>query len=374
MTQDCTLFLKDRSEVHTTVAAIFEWVGQDESPFPSKRHKAEFVRDCVRLYEKCGGHREVHGVISDLSRIVAVRFIGYDGEGNPRLQKTPIYTGDHVRTVLTQFAFAKPDHLGFDLMSRAHWIFNDIMVQGGRILGEGLHGSVFSVTNEPLQFVKTFATKDDCQQEAAALRKLNESDPKVPSVPRLVGVSKDEIAILASPVGSPVEELRGRVLAWKVAAKFVECLEHVHHAGLCHRDIRPSNMGFTLDDMVLSVVLFDWASSCDLGSQPQYSGTLHYAAEGVLKALVVEWNVPHALPEYDLESLVYSFWDITREALARPPPVMVEIVKRWQQGVQGIHVAWQEEEKKYPLLRCLLSYARAKDYESLRVEFENLHG
>ena len=47
MTQDATLFLKGRSRVELTTAAIFEWVGQDESPFLSKRYKANFVRDCM---------------------------------------------------------------------------------------------------------------------------------------------------------------------------------------------------------------------------------------------------------------------------------------------------------------------------------------
>ena len=123
LTQDATLFfLKDRSQAHTTVAALFEWVGQDEAPFPTKKQKAEFVRDCARLYEKCGGHREVHGVISDLSRIIAVRFDGYDnnGSGGLCLVKTPAYAGDHVRTILTQFAFANPSDLGFERMSEAH--------------------------------------------------------------------------------------------------------------------------------------------------------------------------------------------------------------------------------------------------------------
>eukprot|EP00978_Attheya_sp_CCMP212_P004575 scaffold9991_cov48-Attheya_sp.AAC.1 len=49
LTQDATLFLKDRCKVELTAAAIFEWVGQDESPFPSKKHKGKFIRDCMRL-------------------------------------------------------------------------------------------------------------------------------------------------------------------------------------------------------------------------------------------------------------------------------------------------------------------------------------
>lgn len=260
-------------------------------------------------------------------------------------------------------------------MSKANWSFNNARVEGGRILGEGLHGSVFSVVNNPQQFVKTFENEEDCQREVVSLQRLNEHDPKVPSVPRLHGVSTDKRTILASPVGSPVEELRGRLLAWKVAAKFVVCLENVHQAGLCHRDVRPSNMGYTDDDACLDVVLFDWASSCDLGSRPVFSGTLHYAAQDVLQSLA-DWRDPDPLAEYDLESLVYSFWDITRDASERPQPIMIGMVagEPASRRAGRIQKAWQEEERKIPLLKRLLSLARAKDYGGLCLEFDGLHG
>ena len=380
MTQDATLFLKNRSQVHTTVAALFEWVGQDESPFPSKRHKAKFVRNCARLYEKCGGHREVHGVISDLSRIVAVRFLGYDGSGSLRLMKTPVYDGDHVRTILTQIAFAQPSDLGFEHMSEARWTFNNSTVEGDRILGKGLHGSVFSVkrSNGPRCFVKTFVTEADCQREVQSLEQLNQNQPKVPSVPRLHDVSDDKRAILASPVGSSLEELRGKLIAWKVAAKFVVCLEKVHQTGLCHRDVRPSNMGHATTNGHASgfddVVLFDWASSCDVGSQPMFSGTLHYAAQDVL-ATLADFSDPLAMAEYDLESLVKSFWDVTRGGLERPRALTIERSNMPLNRVaRNILLAWQEEEQRHPLLKRLLLHARAKEYENLRAEFEGLYG
>ena len=101
---------------------------------------------------------------------------------------------------------------------------------------------MFSVKgNEPraCRFVKTFADEADCARESKSLHHLNQHEPHVPSVPLLHGVSEDKGAILASPVGFSLEELRGRVIAWKVAAKFVVCLENVSQAGLCHRDVRP---------------------------------------------------------------------------------------------------------------------------------------
>ena len=375
MTQDATLFLRDRSEVHSTAVALFEWVGQDEAPFPSRKHTAKFVRTCARLFEKCGGHREVHGVISDLARIVAVEFVGYDSNGNPLLSKTPIRHGEDVQTILTQFAFADPCNLGFDRMSKAHWNFNGRMVQGGRILGEGLHGSVFSVIGEPGKFVKTFESEDDCRNEEQSLRRLNEHDPEVPSVPRLCGVSNKKLAILASPVGSPVEELRGRAFAWVVAARFVACLEHVHQTGLCHRDVRPSNMGYIRDTTGdVEVVLFDWALSCDSGSQPKFAGTLHYAAHGVLRCLA-DLGDPIPAAEHDLESLVHTFWDLTRDLLARPQVTMIETSNRpSNQSAMAILKGWHDEENSHPLLRRLLSLARSRDYDGLIIELESLSG
>jgi len=78
LTQDATLFLRNRGRVELTAAAIIELVGQNETGFPSKSHKAKFLRDCMRLYVRCGSEREVHGVITDLSRIVAVKLTGMD--------------------------------------------------------------------------------------------------------------------------------------------------------------------------------------------------------------------------------------------------------------------------------------------------------
>lgn len=142
-TPEATLFLKHRSQVELTAAAIFEWVGQDESPFPSKRHKAKFVRDCMRLYLRCLRNHEVHGVITDLSRIVAVNLVALNEGATPRIVKTAICEGERVRTILTQFAFAQPSDLGIQRVADAVWNFGgQKIIEGRRVLGSGLHGKV----------------------------------------------------------------------------------------------------------------------------------------------------------------------------------------------------------------------------------------
>ena len=143
------------------------------------------------------------------------------------------------------------------------------------------------------------------------------------------------------------------------------------------QDVRPSNMGYTMNNggtsLLDGVVLFDWASSCDLGSRPMFSGTLHYAANDVLETLA-GYGDPLSMANYDLESLVKSFWDITRGALERPRAVMIESADRpVQQVAQAILTAWQTEEQTCQLLRRLLVLARNGQYDSLRAEFENFH-
>ena len=151
MTQDVTLFLKNRLRVELTVVAIFEWVCQDESPFPSKKHKAKFVQDCMQLYLRSGHCREVHSVITDLSRAVAVKLVSLDDNLVPTIQKTATFDGKMVRRLLSQFVFASPNKLGVDAKQ---WHFNGNRVEAGKALGSGLHGCIFSVASSDTSFVK----------------------------------------------------------------------------------------------------------------------------------------------------------------------------------------------------------------------------
>jgi hypothetical protein len=249
------LFVRDAPQVEVSVAALFEWVGQDEAGFPSKRHKAKFMRDCIRLWKRCGGKREVHGAISDLSRIVAVRFQGLDDAGSPVAVKTTVMSGPEVRAVLTAFAAAPLEALSVKLKS---WQFQQdekqagsvrtrsasYLVHGQSVLGSGLHGTVFSVAADPTRFVKEQKCRADCESEVAALRTLRLAG--VPSVPKLCSVSKDGMAFQASPVGHPVRELQGQVCVFDVGAQLVRCLKSAHvEAKLCHRDVRPSNVVYS---------------------------------------------------------------------------------------------------------------------------------
>ena len=368
MTQDATLFLKGRARVELTVAAIFEWVGQDESPFPSKRHKAKFVRDCMRLYSRCGRLRQVHGVISDLSRLVAVKLVSVDENMVPTIKRTAILEGKSVRTVLSQFALASPDELS---VTSAEWTFGSTHEDARTAIGSGLHGRVFSVVSSSNKFVKTFESPEACSTEKRVLDSLQEGG--VARIPKVEAMSTDGLAFLASPVCKSLRELRGQGVVWLLGSKFVECLQQAHNANFCHRDVRPSNMGFvslaeaeSIDDTT-EVLLFDWASAAEAGSSIAFTGTVHYAAGDVLDSLV-ERVSPVPAPAHDLESLVYAIWDVTRQATSPPAALSVRgslnsaTADRY---VTEVRDAWKHDRDQNPALAELLVDARGCNYAEL---------
>lgn len=373
MTPDAMLFLRDAPRVDLSVAAIFEWVGQDEQGFPSKEHKAKFLRDCVRLYGRCGKQREVHGVISDLSRIVAVKFLGLDENGAPLVQKTAVYSGDRVRSILTAFAAASAVVL---CVKKKAWEFPDLsspgaakrpnysLQYGGSVLGSGLHGAVFRHATDATLFIKQEISNGVCQREYNILCKLSEHN--VFCVPLARSLSKDGTAFMASPVGRPIEQLQGRSCVWTLGVRLLRCLQSVHQeAGLCHRDIRPSNMVFVPGERGdVQPFLIDWASATDASTVlNSFTGTVHYAAESVLQA-VAKGEIPVPLPAHDLESLVYSIFDLSQEPDARPSVLAVN-----RRNTDAIIAGWQSELAVNKSLAKLVGLARSTNYAMLGQEF-----
>jgi hypothetical protein len=233
MTMDAVLLLKDVPPVSCHIAAIFEWVGQNEKGWPSKPHKAKFIRDCIRLSKACGGDRVINGAVSDLSRIVAVRYLGMI-DGKIRVEKTVVRTD--VQIVLSSFAAAAPEQLS--VVSHS-WQFEDRKVYSERFLGHGIHGRVHLV--EKNCFLKD-STVETCRAEVETLRRLE--NHKVRGVPREHGVSVDGKAFIGSPVGKSVFRLQKQVIVYRVGAQLLECLRETHKAGIFHGDVRPSNVVF----------------------------------------------------------------------------------------------------------------------------------
>jgi hypothetical protein len=110
--------------------------------------------------------------------------------------------------------------------------------------------------------------------------------------------------------------------------------------------------------------LIDWAAASELGVPVNsYTGTVHYAATAVLQALATD-NMPTPTPEHDLESLVYTIFDVTRDATLRPELLTID-----RSDLNGIISGWARECQQRPQLATLVTLCRAKDYGGLRDAF-----
>jgi hypothetical protein len=368
LTQDATLFLRGRPNVELNIGALFEWVGQDESGFPSKKHKVKFLRDCMRVYVRCGRDREVHGVISDLSRIVAVKLIPTEA-GVPVVEKTAVLSGTQVRDVLTRFAVATPEQLS---VQSPAWTFPaggtssrpvSRIVYGGKALGAGLHGKIFSSSDGSV-FIKSFRTEAECTEETTNLKILMAH--KIPFTVRLEAVSVDRKAFMGTPIGLPLQRFQGRTVVWTMGVKLVQCLHSVHKAGLCHRDVRPENVVVAEGD----VCLIDWASASPSNEECAFIGTLRYAPQSILECLEMYEEIVKPTPVHDLESLVYSIYDVSRSPESRPQALTVSDTVLFYTRCTAIKEAWEQESKESLLLAELLGIARSGNYSALEEAFQ----
>lgn len=75
-TQDFLMYKKGHALTVHAVGAVIELTGQNESPFPTKQHKAKFIRDLLRIHVLRGEKAELYGVITDMCRVVVVRISG----------------------------------------------------------------------------------------------------------------------------------------------------------------------------------------------------------------------------------------------------------------------------------------------------------
>lgn len=75
-TQDFLLCKKGHALTVHAIGAVIELTGQNEAPFPTKHHKAKFIRDLLRIHVLRGEKTELYGVITDMCRVDVVRLSG----------------------------------------------------------------------------------------------------------------------------------------------------------------------------------------------------------------------------------------------------------------------------------------------------------
>lgn len=356
LTQDCVMHLKGGPLCEMNIGLLIELVGQNEPGWPSKDHKAKFVRDLVRLYRRVT--RPVYGVVLDLCRILCFRLDCVNELGVPQLFRTAIHAGSAVRDIMTRFACASPESLGITaIIFNIKYLDNVLRVQAARRIASGAQGVVYSVNfgDENQYFVKKFNRREFYDCEVVCLNKLL----RVPGVPQIFGLDEACLAVMASSIGKRITKYRKSPHLIILASEFAGILWSIHTKGILHRDIRPSNVMVIDCGGRISPLIIDFGCAVDLdGCLKPYAGTIHYAAAEVLKQIVDGSTVIGAQSAYDLESLVLVMWELRCEEALR----VVEIEHR-QYG--EILRWWREEAESHEGLALLLEHARNCNYEML---------
>ena len=146
----------------------------------------------------------------------------------------------------------------------------------------------------------------------------------------------------------------------------MDCLCQIHTTGLCHRDVQPEN---TVVVEGRNACLIDFACASTANEATPFVGTTHYAPRSVLETLgnVEENTTP--TPAHDLESLVYTIYDLSRPIEKRPEAVSISEADFYLR-VGTIKDKWIEEAASSTLLFELLDLARRSDYDGLKAAFE----
>ncbi|KAL3937656.1 MAG: hypothetical protein SGBAC_007286, partial [Bacillariaceae sp.] len=220
----------------------------------------------------------------------------------------------------------------------------------GTCMGSGGFGIVYEVvsmnpkpssTSEATQdaggyFLKishSIVTSVSLQEEAKFLRLLNAN--KVPNIPGCIQqssfrvtlngfVSKTHGLLLHGMIGQPASTVDWAVEQYKgylpcVIQKVYETLKAAHEAGIYHLDIRPANIIVpkrlskeSFVDSDANVLVIDWGVGALRNTKFFFRGTCPYAHDDLL---VDNSEQNEAKPEYDMASLLYTFYHLHEGAL-----------------------------------------------------------
>lgn len=233
----------------------------------------------------------------------------------------------------------------------------------GHMLGSGGQGTVFKMTNGPA----------DCQWYIKCHKQVRHFDTEVetlmalagvPGVVQLKAVDEQNLAFAASPICRKISRFRGKVSIFNMAVEMLETLEAVHQQGYGHRDARCGNFFVEVDAERAPVraVIGDWATAVKLGRTVAYEGTVHFAADSVLRNLQARKRTFRYTAAMDLESLAKTVWDLLQDT-----PCGVEQLSSTYYG--DILTWWTKRAANDELLASYLECARESNYHGLKSQW-----
>lgn len=148
-------------------------------------------------------------------------------------------------------------------------------------------------------------------------------------------------------------------------AEILDCLEHVHAAGVTHRDLRPENI---MEDAGGTLHIIDWGFAIleqdvgNLDSPPPFQGTFRFGSEEVVKAAQNEMVYRYKAKD-DLESFVKTVIAVN----SGKKRILLRALDIPQGDFQAALDLWSEERQLHgSLFDRLFQAAHNNDYASLR--------
>eukprot|EP00047_Mylnosiga_fluctuans_P000329 m.191322 g.191322 ORF g.191322 m.191322 type:complete len:204 (-) comp10047_c0_seq1:128-739(-) len=165
--------------------------------------------------------------------------------------------------------------------------------------------------------------------EAEALTKLTKSS--APSIPRLIYNGQSTKGLLTNVVQPLCHRRTQHPMTSTQFNELVDGMKMAHEAGYCCRDVRPKNI--MISDGHLYHI--DWNCSVEVGKAAQYQGTLRYASNRVLQAMIDTKSLNPMItfePADDLVSLVrvVSIEAIPCSLNSSMEPSAAELLQIWK--------------------------------------------
>lgn len=226
-------------------------------------------------------------------------------------------------------------------------------------LGSGTFGEVYSVKNEKQYVIKVVKSGQSpaIEVEIDVLKRLSENGngsehiPTFKSEGTLCVSIRNQLVQLPAMMTSPKGGLNTRDLcmgvnfAWSeictVAENVLSALLYAHSKGLCHLDVRPSNIVQVPGDPT-RYLLVDWGCSRKMGKKVEgFIGSENYAHDHIhaMDAEMRSW-IPRA--EFDKASLLYTLVALFKNG--RVPwkhDAGTELTKSRKKKVDGIIEKWE---------------------------------